>query len=89
MITVWTGIAAGIIGTVMALTPTLQILKLIRTKQSQDVAVAWPAVLGSGNLYWVFYGGFILHNWPLIITNTISAGANLTVAGLAWWFRRR
>lgn len=58
-------------GLVMALSPVLQIRRMLRTRSSNDVSIAYFAVLGIGFVLWITYGASIT-SWPLMISNSAA-----------------
>lgn len=55
-----------------------QALKIIRTKETKGVSAASYSVLLLGLVLWVVYG-FLRDDWPIIISNGISAFICATV----------
>ena len=67
-------------GLVMAVSPALQIRRMLRTRSSADVSIAYFAVLQVGFVLWMSYGASI-GNAALIISNAASLlGALATIA---------
>jgi uncharacterized protein with PQ loop repeat len=58
-------------GVVMALSPLLQIRRMLETRSSGDVSLAYLAVLEVGFGLWIAYG-FALGNWALIVPNSVA-----------------
>src|SRR5687768_631729 len=69
------GIAAGIL-TSVALLP--QLIKIIRTKKTEDLSWMTLLVLLSGLGIWIWYG-VIKNDVPIIITNSVSITISLLV----------
>jgi len=67
------GIVAGILTSVSMLP---QLIKTIKKKQSEDIAVGMLLVLDSGIALWIWYG-FLRHDYPIIITNSFSLVVNI------------
>jgi len=66
------GIAAGFFTTIAAVP---QIVKALRTKQTDDLSVGMLLSLCLGVGLWTVYGIF-KNDWPIIITNGISLCLN-------------
>ena len=72
-------VAAATWGVAMALSPLLQIRQMVRTKSSQDVSIAYFAVLIVGFALWLAYG-IALDNMALVIPNAVAfVVASITV----------
>ena len=69
-------------GIAMAVSPVLQIRKIVHHRSSHGVSVGYMSVLFVGFLLWLAYG-VSLPNWALIVPNTIAAivcGATIAIA---------
>ncbi len=55
-----------------------QVIKILRSKRTQDVSLVMYAILTTGLFLWLVYG-FILHDIPLILANLISLTLSLSV----------
>lgn len=69
------GFAAAIC-TTLALLP--QVIKAVRTKHTADLSFAMYLLLAAGILLWVIYG-FLIHDMPVFIANSISLILSLIV----------
>ena len=69
------GFIAGIL-TAIAMLP--QIIKTVKEKKAQSISVFMLLVLMIGVSLWIVYG-FLNKDWPIIITNIISFGLNVTM----------
>ena len=58
-------------GVLMALSPTLQVRRMLARRSSADVSLAYLAVLQIGFGLWVGYG-LAIANWALVIPNTVA-----------------
>jgi uncharacterized protein with PQ loop repeat len=58
-------------GIVMAISPMLQIRRMLSRRSSADVSVAYLAVLQIGFVLWIAYG-FSLGNAALIVPNSVA-----------------
>ena len=59
-------------GIAMAVSPVLQIRKIVQNRSSHGVSLGYMSVLFVGFLLWLAYG-ISLDNWALIIPNTVAA----------------
>ena len=81
------GTAALIAGLLMAMSPTLQVRRMLQTRSSRDYSLGYPALLCVGFLFWLAYG-LALVNWPMILSNLASMAFMLSTIGVALYFRR-
>lgn len=65
------GVVAATWGVVMALSPVLQIRRILRLRSSRDVSVGYLAVIVFGFGLWIAYG-VALKNLALIVPNTVA-----------------
>ena len=80
-------IAASSWGIAMALAPTLQIRHMVALRSSAGISIPYLAVLVLGFALWFAYG-IALHNWALIIPNTIAFLDCTTTIAVARHYRR-
>ena len=71
MVTALAFTAAGW-GIAMAVSPVLQIRKIVQHRSSRGVSVAYMSVLFVGFLLWLAYG-IALGNWAMIVPNVVAA----------------
>jgi MtN3 and saliva related transmembrane protein len=81
------GTAALIAGVLMALSPTLQVRRMLQTHSSRDYSLGYPALLCVGFVFWLAYG-LSLVNWPMILSNLASLAFMISTIGVALYFRR-
>ena len=62
---------ATVAGLAMAVSPTLQIRRMRRTRSSNDVSLLYLGLLDVGFVLWIAYG-ISLGNWVLIASNSAS-----------------
>jgi uncharacterized protein with PQ loop repeat len=74
-------------GIAMALSPTLQIRHMIERRSSAGISIPYLGVLVVGFVFWFAYG-IALHNWALIIPNTIAFIVGTTTIVVARHYRR-
>ena len=56
----------------MAVSPVLQIRKIVQHRSSQGISLGYMTVLFVGFLLWLAYG-ISLGNWALILPNVVAA----------------
>ena len=81
----WIGIAAGILTTSSLLPP---LIKLIRTKEPDNVPLGMLIVLLGGLSLWIYYG-ILKTDWPIIITNGFSLAQNLIMISLRQFYKKK
>ena len=59
-------------GIAMAVSPVLQIRKMIHHRSSHGISIGYPLVLFVGFLLWLAYG-ISIENWALIVPNVVAA----------------
>jgi MtN3 and saliva related transmembrane protein len=59
-------------GIAMAVSPVLQIRKIVRHRSSHGVSIGYMGVLFVGFLLWLAYG-IALENWAMIVPNIVAA----------------
>lgn len=58
-----------------------QAIHTIRTRETDGIALPTFLLLGLGSILFVVQG-FMLHNWPLVITNVITTICSAIVFGI-------
>lgn len=58
-----------------------QAIYTIRTRDTDGIAMPTFILMGLGSLFFVIQG-FILSNWPLVITNVITTTCSAIVSGI-------
>ncbi|HEY7794610.1 MAG TPA: SemiSWEET family transporter [Gaiellaceae bacterium] len=74
-------------GIAMAVSPVLQIRKMIEHRSSHGISLGYPAVLLVGFLLWLAYG-IALGNWALIVPNTAATIVIVALIVVARHYRR-
>jgi MtN3 and saliva related transmembrane protein len=59
-------------GIAMAVSPVLQMRKIVRHRSSHGVSIGYMSVLFVGFLLWLAYG-ISLGNWAMIVPNIVAA----------------
>ncbi len=71
----------------MAVSPFLQMRRMLQTRSSADVSIAYLSVLEGGFALWVAYG-VSLGNWALIVPNSVAFSVGLATIVVAVRLRR-
>ena len=79
-------IVAATAGVIMAASPVLQIRRMLETRSSEDLSLAYMGVLLVGFAVWISYG-ISLGNLALIIPNTVAIIVTITTTVVALRFR--
>ena len=87
MTTTMLAIVASSWGIAMALAPTLQIRHMIALRSSSGISIPYLAVLVFGFALWFAYG-VALHNWALIVPNTVAFVVGTTTIAVARHYHR-
>ena len=80
------GIGAASWGIVMALSPVLQIRRILERRSSDDVSIGYFLVLLFGFTLWIAYG-LSIGNLILIIPNTVAVCVTVLTIVIARRFR--
>ena len=71
----------------MALSPILQIQRMVRRRSSEDVSISYFGVVLFGFLLWIGYG-ISIDNLTLIIPNLVAFVIGSLTILIAWHYRR-
>ena len=71
----------------MAISPVLQIRKIVQHRSSRGISLGYMAVLFVGFLLWLAYG-IALGNWALILPNVVAAAVITAAMAVALRYRR-
>jgi MtN3 and saliva related transmembrane protein len=74
-------------GVLMALSPLLQIRKMLRHRSSREVSIGYFCVLLVGFVLWVAYG-ITIDNYILAVPNAVAFSVCAATIGIAIWYRR-
>ena len=74
-------------GIAMAVSPVLQIRKIVHHRSSRGVSVGYMTVLFIGFLLWLAYG-IALRNWAMIVPNIVAAIVIVATMVVALRYRR-
>lgn len=81
-------ILAATWGVVMAVSPVLQIRKIVRRRSSLDVSIGYLVVLVVGFSLWIAYG-IAIRNAALIVPNVVALLVGAWTIGVAVRYRTR
>ena len=74
-------------GIAMAVSPVLQIRKMVEHRSSHGISLGYPTVLLIGFLLWFAYG-IALGNWALIVPNMVATVVIVALIVVARRYRR-
>jgi uncharacterized protein with PQ loop repeat len=74
-------------GVAMAVSPVLQIRKILKHRSSHGVSLGYMSVLFVGFLLWLAYG-IALENWAMIVPNVVAAIVIVATMLVARKYRR-
>jgi len=81
------GTAALFAGLIMAVSPVLQVRRMLQTRSSRDFSLGYPSLLCAGFVLWLAYG-ISLWNLPMMLSNTASLIFMSVTIAVAMHFRR-
>jgi uncharacterized protein with PQ loop repeat len=81
-------VTAAAWGILMAISPSLQIRKMLLHRSSREVSIAYFWVLLVGFTLWVAYGATI-QNWYLVVPNAVAFTVGATTIAVALRYRLR
>ena len=82
------GLVAAVWGVLMAVSPGLQIRKMLLHRSSREVSIAYFWVLLVGFTLWVAYG-VTIKNWYLVVPNAVAFTVGATTIAVALRYRLR
>jgi MtN3 and saliva related transmembrane protein len=82
------GATAAAWGVLMAISPGLQIRKMLLHRSSREVSIAYFWVLLIGFTVWVAYG-LAISNWYLVVPNAVAFTVCATTIAVALRYRLR
>jgi uncharacterized protein with PQ loop repeat len=80
------GVIAASYGVLMAISPALQIRRMLERRSSADVSLSYLLVLEVGFLLWIAYG-VSLPNAAIIVPNAVAVTVGLATILVARHFR--
>ena len=87
MTTTALAVGAATWGVIMALSPLLQIRRMVARRSSEDVSISYFIVLLVGFGLWIAYG-ISITNAALVIPNAVALVVGTVTIGVAAWYRR-
>jgi MtN3 and saliva related transmembrane protein len=81
------GVVAATWGVIMALSPVMQIRRMIRLRSSRDVSIGYLVIIVIGFSIWITYG-IAIENAALIVSNSVAFLVGATTVAIALYFRR-
>ncbi|MGZ6372648.1 MAG: SemiSWEET family sugar transporter [Candidatus Limnocylindria bacterium] len=81
------GITAATFGVLMAISPLLQIRRMLQTRSSADVSLGYLWVIEIGFGLWIAYG-LSLPNLAIVVPNSVAVTVGLATILVARHFRR-
>jgi MtN3 and saliva related transmembrane protein len=81
------GVAAAAWGVLMAISPLLQIRRILERRSSADVSIAYLTVLQIGFMLWIGYG-LALGNLAIVVPNSVAFLVGVATILIALRFRR-
>jgi MtN3 and saliva related transmembrane protein len=82
------GLLATSWGVIMALSPVMQIRRMIRLQSSRDVSIGYLLVIVVGFTVWFSYG-IAIRNAALIVSNGLAFTVGVVTVAVALRFRMR
>jgi len=82
------GIIAASWGVLMAISPILQIRRILERRSSADLSIGYLSVLQVGFLLWIAYG-VSLPNVAIVVPNSVAFTVGVVTILLALRFRAR
>ena len=80
------GVIAATWGVLMAVSPSLQIRRILERRSSSDISISYLAVLQIGFALWVGYG-IALGNAALVVPNSVAFLIGVATIVVAFRFR--
>ncbi len=81
------GVVAASSGVIMALSPVMQIRRMIRLRSSRDVSIGYLVIIVIGFSIWITYG-VAIGNAALIVSNSVALLVGAITVVIALHFRR-
>ena len=82
------GVTAAAWGILMAISPALQIRKMLQHRSSREVSVGYFWVLLVGFALWIAYG-LSIANWYLVVPNAVAFTVCATTIAVARHYQAR
>ncbi|HET7519906.1 MAG TPA: SemiSWEET family transporter [Candidatus Limnocylindria bacterium] len=82
------GPIAAAYGILMAISPVLQIRRMLQTRSSADLSIGYLLVIEIGFILWIAYA-VLLPNPFLAVPNVVATLVGAVTIAIAVWLRRR
>lgn len=80
------GAVAASWGVLMAISPILQIRRMLDRRSSADISISYLSVLQVGFMLWIAYG-IALRNAAIVVPNTVAFGVGVATILIAVRYR--
>jgi MtN3 and saliva related transmembrane protein len=74
-------LVSGVAATLTTVAFVPQALHIIRHKETRAISLYMYVAFATGVAFWLVFG-FMIWNWPMIVSNTITLGLALTIVTL-------
>jgi MtN3 and saliva related transmembrane protein len=74
-------LVSGVAATLTTVAFVPQALHIIRHKETRAISLYMYVAFATGVAFWLLFG-FMIWNWPMIVSNTITLGLALTIVTL-------
>ena len=81
------GVLAASWGVMMAISPVLQVRRILERRSSADISIGYLAVLQIGFTLWILYG-IALRNPAIIVPNSVAMLVGAATIAVAFRYRR-
>jgi MtN3 and saliva related transmembrane protein len=81
------GVVAASWGVIMAVSPVMQIRRMIRLRSSRDISIGYLVVIVVGFSIWITYG-VAIGNAALVVSNSVALLVGAATVAIAIHFRR-
>lgn len=81
------GLVAAGWGVIMALSPVMQIRRMMRLRSSRDVSIGYLLVIVIGFGFWIAYG-IAIRNPALVVPNTLALIVGVGTIAVALYLRK-
>jgi MtN3 and saliva related transmembrane protein len=81
------GVLAASWGVMMAISPVLQVRRILERRSSADISIGYLAVLQIGFTLWILYG-IALRNPAIVVPNSVAMLVGAATIAVAFRYRR-
>ncbi len=79
-------VLTAIVGVLMSLSHFFQAWRIFKRKSADDISFTFYGLMWSGSFVWLIYG-FLIHDWPLILSFLVAVIATSLVMFLMLYYR--